>query len=368
MANSDPIVIIGGGIIGTSVAYHIRNLSRPVILLEQRKLLGGETTAASIAMFGWGYHVPDPLREYSWNHYKELISNGNLEFNQIGALYIRKSQAAITELEDTKANLHTVDRPVQLLNAKDVHEYGVYPKPNEKALYIPNEGFLDTGEIIQHYADAIDSAGVEILTETTVEDIRIDCGSVVGVDTSNGYIEATSVVNTAGPWAPFVNGLVGVSLPLKHNRGPILVLQRDTEFSLPATSFENGVYFREEGASQAFAGRAGCDYFNASRIDPDHARSVASDFYLTAQQMAKRSIPILEDSELVTEWVGLRTITPDGHPIIGEMSVDGFLVACGLSGAGVTLSPAVGHVLAEYIDPDGSKTIPDSVSPRRFSA
>lgn len=346
MTGAEPIVIVGGGIVGTSIAYHLRNADRPTILLEKNDLLGAGTTRESIAMLGLSYSAPLDLRRDALDHYGPLIEDGTIDFERIGTLKIRESPEAIAAMERTVEELDALGREASFLEPGEVREFGVEPPEGSTTLWIPDEGYLDPAGIIARWKEEARDAGVDIRTGTAVTDVSVADGVVTGVETTDGRIATDTVVNAAGQWAHRVNEMVGVSLPLRHNDGPILVLETDEEIALPNTSFPNGQYVRQEGRTQVFAGRHGSPWESAELRNPEFARSIPESFYLDVEELFETSLPGFPDPRLVNEWSGMRTITPDGLPIVGRTRVDGFVVACGLNGMGITLAPAVGERLA----------------------
>jgi sarcosine oxidase subunit beta len=184
------------------------------------------------------------------------------------------------------------------------------------------------------------------------------------VEVDGERVRASGVVNAAGPWAASIDAMVGVSLPLRHNVGPILVLDHDANLELPFVEFEDGSYVRGEGRRQVFAGRYGVGYDDAERLDPAAARSPGEAFRLAVGDRLGTSLPGLADARVATDWVGVRTITPDGDPFVGETEVEGYYAATGMSGLGVTLAPAVGEHLAAVVAPDRA---PDDAVRERLS-
>lgn len=366
----DPVVIIGGGVIGASVAYHLRDDPRPVVLYE-RDALGSGTSGDSVAMFVRHQSTPDrsshELRSRSWDHYEPLIRDGTLSFERIGTLDVARTDDEAESLRELAGTLEGFGAETTFLEPDELADCGLDPGAVAGAMATPTDGYLDPSEIIQHYVGEAAEAGVAVETQTSVTDVITEDGSVTGVETESGSRSADAVVNAAGPWAPTVNDDAGVSLPLRHNRGPVVVLHKDEPFSLPFIQFGDGVYFRSEGRTQAFAGKYGADYADAEVLDPTNARSVDHEFYLEIDARIREAIPRLADMELGNEWVGVRTLTPDGVPIVGETDVDDFLVAAGMNGLGITLAPAIGELLAATmrgrdVDPD----LNSYLSPARF--
>ncbi|KAB1185355.1 MULTISPECIES: FAD-binding oxidoreductase [Haloferax] len=367
----EPIVIIGGGIIGASLAYHLRDHPRPVILYE-RDALGSGTSADSVALFVWHQSTPDrsshKLRTRSWEQYEPLIQSGTISFEQIGTLDVTRDDDEAEALRDLTGSLQEFGAEASFLGPDALAEHGLNPDAVAGAMWTPEDGYLDPSEIIQHYIREATDSGATVETQTAVTDIITEEGRVTGVETEIGTQSAAVVVNAAGPWAPTVNEMVDVPQPFRHNRGPVVVLQKDESFGLPFIQFDDGLYFRSEGRNQAFAGNFGASYEDAELLNPSGARSVDHDFYLEIDDRIQEAIPRLEGVELANEWVGVRTLTPDGVPIVGETNVDDFFIAAGMNGLGVTLAPAVSEYLATIIKGgDVDDDVEAYLSPSRFA-
>lgn len=364
-----PIVIVGGGVIGAGVAYHLRESDVDVVLLE-KDALGSGSTSASIAVFSWLQSDPDPFRhelmDEAWETYRALIERDVISFEPIGAVATAETAEYFEKLEAAADELRSYGLPVESRTPAELDELNIDGTELEGGIYLPDEGYLDPHEIIQHWTDRAADAGVEIETGVEVTDVHVEDGAVTGVETTDGGMNAGTVVNAAGPWAPELNGMVGVSHPLRHTYGRILVLERDESFELPFVTFESGTYFRGEGGRQAFAGRLEKDYADAVRENPDAARSVEGMFRREVARSTERLVPMLDDADVVNEWVGLRTVTPDKSPIVGPTAVDGYHVVTGMSGLGITLAPSVTASLAEFIlTGDENRTV-EELSADRF--
>lgn len=367
----DPIVIVGGGIIGASLAFHLRDQPRPVVLYE-RDALGSGTSGDSVALFVWHQSVPDRLshglRTRSWDQYEPLIDDGTLSFERTGTLDVASDETEADRLRALTTELDAMGATASFLEPDQLADHGLNPDAVSGAMWTPADGYLDPSEIIQHYVREATDAGVTVETQTAVTDVVTEDGRVTGIETEAGAQSAAAVVNAAGPWAPSVNEMVDVSLPFRHNRGPVVVLQKDEAFTLPFVQFSDGLYVRGEGRNQAFAGKFGASYEDAERLTPSDTRSVGHDFYLELDDCIRERIPRLEGAELVTEWVGVRTLTPDGAPTVGSTEVAGFFIAAGMNGLGVTLAPAVGEYLADVIAGDTVDADMEAyLSPERFS-
>jgi sarcosine oxidase subunit beta len=350
-AARDPVVVVGGGIVGASVAYYLRE--QDVVLVE-KSMPGSGTTATSIAQFIRHQDAPTAAeaerRRRSWACYGPLVADETLDFGAIGTLHTASSEDGLARISQLAADLDAVGVTTELLEPDAVAQYGIDPETVLGALSLPDDGVLDPGEIVQHFLTEAHDSGVTVETGTAVTDVVVDDGQVTSVETTQGAIEAEAVVNAAGPWASHIDDMVGVSAPLRHTHGPIVVLGTETNVTLPLTFFEGGYYVREEGDRQLFAGRFATDYDEATTLDPgaSHAAAAGEEFCLEIADLLAQHMPSVESLTMANSWVGLRTVTPDGNPLVGPTDIDGYVHATGMSGHGITLAPVVGQLLAEW--------------------
>ena len=357
------VAIIGGGIIGTSIAYQLRDADFDVHLFEKADL-GAGTTAKSAAMLT--HHQEEPerdtheLRERAWEWYDERIEDGTVEFDQIGTLHLAKSDAEDETIQEMQRSFESFGLDLDILSPGEIAEHGIEADGLSGGLWFPEDGVLDPDGIIQFFADHARKAGNTIETGVEVTDITTDAGAVTGVETSDGVRAADIVINAAGPWAPRVNQLIGVDAPIRHTEGPTLILRSDQPVSLPFTFFEEGVYLREEGTSQVFAGKLATDYGESQAVDPNRELPIPESMYQQVSDTAGTYLESVPDFDVIDEWNGIRTVTPDGRCIVDETRVNGYVLACGMSGYGVTLAPAIGELTAEWLT-TGRK--PDLLNP-----
>lgn len=348
------IVIVGGGIIGVALARELAQDDPDMqVVLCERDRLGGATTARSVALLSWLAAPPSrfdlALRWEALATYEPAIEAGTFSFDAIGALLVAESDETRRTFEDAARRYRDLapEREVSFLESEDLDSLGVTPAGTTGGLYAPGVGYLDPHEVVTHWAAEARDAGASIRTDVRVTDITRTDGRVTAVETSAGRIDTEVVVNAAGPWAPRINDMVGIRLPLRHTRGPILVLDAGEPIDLPYTLFESGDYYRGEGTTKALAGRLQKDYDRAETLDPDDPVRVDESFYCEVADRTASRIPRLDGAAVVNDWIGLRTVTPDKRPLIGPTDIPGFLVACGMSGLGVTLAPTVaGRVTA----------------------
>ena len=363
------VVIIGGGIIGTSIAYFLRHSDRPVHLFE-KDMLGAGTTAKSAAMLTHHQDIPDEanytLREKSWAWYSEKIEENTISFENIGTLHVAKSKGELSHIRAVKKELASFGVNVHLLSPHEIERFNLDTTAISGGLWLPEDGVLDPGELVQYFADRARAAGVTLHTKTPVEDIHCSADGVESIETRTDSYDTDTVINAAGPWAQSVNDLVGTKIPLKHTHGPIVVLESAAEVEMPLTYFEEGIYLREEGDDQLFAGNFSASYDDAEALDPTHAHSIEEQMYLDIAEVSDRYLKAHSELQISTEWVGLRTITPDNNPVLGESDIDGFYFAIGMNGFGVTLAPAIGQSFRAKLLEAGTEDEESPFRPGRF--
>lgn len=374
------IDIIGAGIAGLSVAYHLRRSDYDITVLDRRQP-GGGTTGKSIAAFGW-YPLTEgidaELAEASWTFYEPRIAADTLSFHQNGFLRPTASTAAYDTLRQAVDRLRSRGVQAEVLTPEDVREHHINPEiATEGAVLFPDMGRLDPGEIVEQFRTLLGNHGIDMESGVGVTDIHTEANAIVSLETSMGSREPDIVVNAAGPWAHHLGAMAGLQLPLKHSKAPISVLEPNEPLVLPTVSLDDGVYLTGERSGTVLAGHApqetGDDLWsvaprlaNPSQVEGTGIGSVGDSQRQRIADRAPRVVPALEGSELINEWRGVRCHTPDGRPLVGPTTVDGYYLAAGMSGWGITYGPACGEILADHLL-EGVRPN-DAVHPDRFPA
>lgn len=357
------IIIIGAGISGLSLAHSLRNSDLDITVLE-RGSIGAGTTGKSIACFGWYplYNGIDlKLASRSWDVYSPLIDDGDLSYHRNGLLETATTEAAFDSLAHSVSVLAENDIAAETLHPPAVRDHHVDPAvASAGAAFYPTVGRLDPGEILGYFARAAEGDGVTIRTENEVTDVVADGGRVLGLETTAGQMSADVVVNAAGPWAPNVAEMVGLSLPVVHSRAPISVLETSDNFDLPTVILDDGFYLTGEQSATVLVGHAPQESDEdlstaAARlaapgtVEGTGIGSVTESHRIRVAERAPRAVPKLEDATLANEWQGVRCHSPDGRPLVGSTAVDGFYLLAGMSGWGITYGPACGELLADHL-------------------
>lgn len=354
------VVIVGGGVIGTALGAALSE--RAEVTLLERGSLGGGTTAASMAMVHRQQPIPTSydqrLRRLAWEGYEPYLDD--LTHTRIGALYVAEIESFAADLREAAPTLTDAGVETAFLDHEEMVEFGI--EEGVGGIYTPGEGYFEPNELVERFASHAREKGARI--ETGVEVRGIDPGEEVRIETSEGTITADAVVNAAGPWAPEIDRLVGLEYPLRHTRGPIFSFETGSDRPEPFTLFERGLYCRSHSEG-LYVGRFATDFSKGEILDPDEQLTIPETFREEARAFAA-AVPAITERPVIDEWVGIRTVTPDGRPLVGETSVENYFVATGMSGLGVTLAPAVADLLADQLL-GVERELLDPLSPARFA-
>ena len=352
------VVIIGGGVTGASIAFHLAASGiRDVLMLERRSLASGGT-GRSVGIVRQLYPTEATSRMVVrslavFQRFADAVG-GDAGYVGCGAL-IGVSAAMRSKLEATVARQRAVGVRAEVLDPADLTrlEPRIDPASVGAVVYEPDSGYGDPTAVTNGYADAARRLGVRIEQGIEVVGIRTTSDRVVGVDTAGGDgIDAPVVVNAAGLWSPLVARLAGVELPIIIGRHPVFVVERDAGFGRPHLVYldlAGGSYARPETGGLTLTGSLTDDEtqhpMEPETLGADVSLAEATDVL----ERTARAIPRLADARYRRGWAGAFDITPDWMPILDESPVRGFWIAAGMSGHGFKLSPAVGEMMAALI-------------------
>jgi len=352
------VVIIGGGVTGASIAFHLAASGvRDVLVLERHSLASGGT-GRSVGIVRQLYPTEATSRMVVrslavFQRFADAVG-GDAGYVGCGAL-IGVSASMRSKLEATVARQRAVGVRAEVLDPRDLTplEPRIDPASIGAVVYEPDSGYGDPTAVTNGYADAARRRGVRIEQGVEVVGIRTAGDRVAGVDTAGGDgIDAPVVVNAAGLWSPLVARLAGVELPIIIGRHPVFVVERDAAFGRPHLVYldlAGGSYARPETGGLTLTGSLTDD----ETQHPMEPETLGADVTLAEAtevlERTARAMPRLADARYRRGWAGAFDITPDWMPILDESPVRGFWIAAGMSGHGFKLSPAVGEMMAALI-------------------
>ncbi len=347
------VVIIGGGVMGTSTAYHLAKLGcKDVVLVEKKQLASGSTSlcAGGIRLqFSSEANIRISMESVqTFERFAEEFE-AEIDFRQHGYLFLSTEPQDWTEFQTNVAIQQRMGVPVRLLSPGEIGDVAPYLYLDDVVggTFCPRDGYADPYSVAMGFARQARRLGVRICEETEALDIKISGGKVRAVVTNQGEIATPVVVNVAGPWAAQVGGMAGLELPVQPYRRQVFVTAPFDE--LPKQTplvidFVPSFYFRREGASILMG-------MTDHEEPPSFNTNFDLKFLVKVAEKAAHRAPVLDRADFMRGWGGLYAITPDDNPIIGQHigGVEGFYCAVGFSGHGFMQSPAVGRILAELI-------------------
>lgn len=352
---SADIVIIGAGVVGASIAYHLTQMAaKNVIILEKEALPAtGSTCKANggiRAQFATEINILLSLKSM------EILDSLDEEMKeQVG--YIKAGYLFMTARKENWKILQNLLRiqeklgvPVKMLQKSEIEDKTSYAFTQDilGGSFGQNDGFIDSNGLAAAFLKAAIKKGARIFLETEVTGIEVSKRMIRGVKTSKGFIKSGVVVNAAGPYASLVADLAGVKLPVEPVRRHVGLTGKASFLPqrIPMTvDYDTGLVIRKEGPAVAI-----CCADPSEK--PGFDTSVDRKFFEFISDKILKRFPILEKAGMDTKksWAGLYARTPDNHAILGKVEeVDGFYLANGFSGHGVMHSPAVGFVLSELV-------------------
>jgi sarcosine oxidase subunit beta len=368
-------IVIGGGIVGVSAAYHLAAAGvRDVLLLEREAGLGLGSTGRCAGGFRHQFSSEvnvrlslasaRMIRGFSEDHGLPL------DVHVDGYLFLCRDDATWANHRAAAGMQRGLGARVEELDAAACRDLipGLAVEDVVGATFGPDDGIADPSGLVNGYAIAARRAGATIRTGVAVTGLRAsgDGGRVAGVSTSAGNIDAPLLVIAAGVWSPALAGSVGVDLPVEpHPRQ----LVQTTDF--PGRPDRRTLVI--DTASMCFFHREGNGVLMGvpPASDEPTFKTETSDRFVAEELVpaAMRVLPAVEEAGFATTWTGLYEMTPDHHPLVGPArGVDGLLVATGFSGHGFQHAPVVGKLLAE-IATAGEATSIDihALRPERFA-
>ena len=345
------VVVVGGGVIGTSIAFHLAEAGVDTCLLERDQLAGGSTSRAAggiRAQFSDPLNIAIGLRSIERFARFGERPGAEIDLHQVGYLFLLDRADDIAAFEASVALQNELGVPSRFVELDEVRELcpiagldGVLA-----ATFCALDGHASPESVVQGYAAGARQHGAAVLTGCAVTGVGRESGSIREVETPLGRVRAGTVVCAAGVWSPELGRMVGVELPVE----PYL---REVGFTGPTSGlparipltidFSSGFYFHREGPGLLFG--------MADREQPPGLDVPTDSTWLEkVMAVAERRLPSLLDMGIAGGWKGYYEVTPDHNALVGESSdVQRFLYATGFSGHGFLQGPAIGEIVRDLV-------------------
>jgi sarcosine oxidase subunit beta len=351
------VVIVGGGIVGASIAYHLVSQGcANVLVIERETSLGKGSTGKSMGGVRAQFSIPINIQMslYSipfYASFEEEVGHPS-EYRPQGYMFVATNEA---HTEYLRANYETqVDlglKTVRMLSVDDIAS--MYPQLRSDDIvggsFCSTDGFVDPYSVMVGFMTWATDHGAELWRGTHLTGMKRDeRGGVVGVETSRGYVATRIVINAAGAWAAEVAKMVDVDLPVQPLRRMLVPTEPFDQFPHTApmiVDMSTGFHFRPEGRGFLLA-------WNDPEETPGFKTNFDDAFIEKILGLAAGRVPVFENLAVNPKraWAGLYEMTPDHHPILGQVAdVPGFYLANGFSGHGVMHAPATGKILSDLI-------------------
>jgi sarcosine oxidase subunit beta len=354
--DSADVIIIGGGIVGSSIAYHLTGAGcRNVLVIERETQQGKGSTGKSMGGVRAQFATPINIRMslYSiafFSTFDEVVGHPS-GYRPQGYLFVATTPAHMNYLRTNyQHQVETGLKAVRLLDAQDVIHIAPELRSDDilGGSFCPTDGFVDPHSVMTGFMMKAVERGARLMRDTEVTGIKVDGQGVAGVETSRGFVSGRTVVNAAGAWAGNVARLAGVDLPVEPLRRmlvPTEPFDKVSHQSPMVVDMTTGFHYRPEGLGLLLA-------WNDPEETPGFKLNFDRGFIEKILTRGVDRLPCLEEAEVNPKraWAGLYEMTPDHHPVMGPVEgIPGLFLANGFSGHGVMHSPATGRILSDLI-------------------
>ncbi len=356
MLRTADVIIVGGGVNGSSIAFNLaRRGTRDVVLIEKGHIASGPTGLSSgIVRQHYTQETLSAMARDSvkvFARFKDEVG-GDAGFVPCGVVFMTAADNAPV-LSSTVEMHRRIGIRESLLSADELKAMDpqLFHEDIACGAYDPDGGYADPALAASSFADAARRLDVEILQRTTVTGLRIEDGKIAGVATDKGDIASRTVVNATGPWGAKLAAEAGIEIPITVTRHPVVVMERPPAWRKPTPVWGDliaGWYYKPDGEAGMMVGSVQDDHRS---VDADSYQDKAThDEIVAASAAIMARFPVMEGGTTRKGWAGLYDVTPDSQPVIDRIdSVPGFFCAVGFSGHGFKIAPAVGRIVADLV-------------------
>ena len=346
------IVIIGGGVMGASAAYHLAQRGlKNIVLLEKEDFFGQGATGRCAGgvryQFSTEINVKLSIESLPMiERFKDEIGQ-EVSYKQCGYLLVATNEKDANAFKYNVKLQNKLGVSTQLLSGDEVRARLPLMKFDDAMVgtFNPKDGTVDPNSVVMGYISAAQKMGVKAFTGAEVVGVSLRGDNVEEVQTTLGTIKTRMILNAAGPWAGQIGQMAGINIPVIPLRrqmfttSPLKEVPSDFPFVI---DFARSLYFHREGEGLLIG-------MSNQNEQPGTDQSVDEDFELVNLDAAIERMPLVEKAQRASHWAGLYEVTPDAHPIFGGTPVNGFYLCTGFSGHGFMHGPISGKLMSEFI-------------------
>ena len=362
LPNQTDVVVIGGGIMGTSITFFLSAQSDLDVTLIEKDGIATGSTGNSSAILRHHYGDQETYSKTAWwshqfyRHFEEetgeVVAHADNPLVRFGDEGTSEGKYA----KDGYETLSSLDIPVTKYTGEDLPEH--FPMINDVdefdfGISDDNAGYSDGSDAANGFDRAARNNGATTVTGVSAEEIIVDGNSVAGVRTEDGEISCDTVVVAAGPWTPRLGEQVGVDIPIVQTREQVLILDPPEDYKdnhpslVPTTALPGGEWYIRPDFGD---GILVATHHTDEEVDPDHYdNNPDEEMILELTEKLSTMIPELSDAGIQGKYCGIYSSTPDHDFILDQAGPDGCFFACGFSGHGFKHGPAVGQIMTDLI-------------------
>ena len=358
------VLIIGGGVIGSSIAYHLSKRKIGVVLLEKGDLASGASSACDGLIFLQskkpGVHLELALESKKrFDHLGEEL-DFDIEYKNHGGMVVIENEQELQAMKLFVEKQQKIGLDVSLLDTDQARK--MEPSLSEKNLgstFSPLDGQVNPILLTFAFISAAKKLGAEVLTHIEITGIELKSGKVRSIITAKGEIETDTIVNATGAYAARIGKLIDLDIPIKPRRGQILVTEAAPQIlgrgllsaGYIAAKFDPALAETQGVGISMDQTSSGNLLLGSTREFVGFDKRTTYEGINSILRNTSRIIPQLKNMHIIRSFAGLRPYTPDGLPILGKVQgIEGFIMAAGHEGDGMALSPITGELIAELID------------------
>ncbi|MGW8144715.1 MAG: NAD(P)/FAD-dependent oxidoreductase [Anaerolineales bacterium] len=346
------VVIIGGGVMGASTAYHLASRgAKNILLLEREQFFGQGATGRCAGGVRYQFSTDINIRLSLLSlpmleRFEEEIGHP-IDYRQCGYLILLTKPEDLRQFEYNVSLQHSLGVQTEWFTGDEIRELLPMMRLEDVlgGTFYAKDGLADPNGVVMGYINGANRLGAITLGKVEVTGISLEAGEIISVETTRGKIDTPCVINAAGPWAGKVGSLAGLNIPITPLRRQMLTttplpsIPPDFPFVI---DFAQSLYFHREGEG-LLTGMS-----NPNEV-PGFDQAVDSEWEIMHLDSATKRMPLLEKAGLLSHWAGLYENTPDAHPIIGKTPIKGFYICAGFSGHGFMHGPITGKLMSEII-------------------